>query len=116
REYLLRTESEFVADRVFPQENNKISDINKNLDNIIVKFIFEQINLNGYVLEKDVRLELSRILKSKGISDAKWKTIRTDLINTYDLDRIRLTKSLKETMNITNLSTTSSPFILTIKD
>lgn len=116
REYLLRTESEFVADRVFPQENDKISDINKNLDNIIVKFIFEQINLNGYVLEKDVRLELSRILKSKGISDAKWKTIRTDLINTYDLDRIRLTKSLKETMNITNLSTTSSPFILTIKD
>ena len=116
REYLLRTESEFVADRVFPQENNKISEINKNLDNKIVKFIFEQINLNGYVLEKDVRLELSRLLKSKGISDSKWKTIRTDLINTYNLDRIRLTKSLKETMNITNLSTTSSPFILTIKD
>ena len=87
-----------------------------NLDNKIVKFIFEQINLNGYVLEKDVRLELSRLLKSKGISDSKWKTIRTDLINTYNLDRIRLTKSLKETMNITNLSTTSSPFILTIKD
>lgn len=116
REYLLRTESEFVADRVFPQENNKISDINKDLDNRIVKFIFEQINLNGYVLEKDVRLELSRLLKSKGISDSKWKTIRTDLINTYNLDRIRLTKSLKETMNIPNLSTTSSPFILTIKD
>lgn len=112
REYLLRNESELVANRVFPQETKTIEDINRSQDSKIVKYIFSKIEEDGYVFEKDVREELSKLLKSKAISDAKWKTVRTDLINSYNLTRIRLTKKIKEELNITNLPTTSSPYIL----
>lgn len=112
REYLLRNESEFVANRVFPQETKNLEDVNHAYENKIIKYMFDTIDEKGYVFEKDVRKELSRLTKSKAISDAKWKTIRTDLINTYGLLRVRLTKSIKEELMITDLPLTSSPFIL----
>lgn len=74
--------------------------------------MFDAIDEKGYVFEKDVRKELSRLTKSTAISDAKWKTIRTDLINTYGLSRIRLTKNIKEELMITDLPVTSAPFII----
>lgn len=116
REYLLRTESELVANRVFPQEDSTLETVTNRYETDIAKYIFNKLEYQNYVLEKDIREQLRLEMKSQKLSDTKWKTIRTDIMTTYDLERIRLNKVKKEEFNITDMPYTSSPFILIRKE
>lgn len=112
REYLLRNESIFVADRVFPQEHKRLQEVDTKYDSLVAKYIFKELEERKYVLERDVRDAFCKIIGSRVVSDTKWKTIRKDLMNAYDLKRVRLNKELKQKYRVEGLSETSSPYIL----
>lgn len=110
-EFILRMFGETDANKVFPQNrNNKISENSVEIENIIVDYIFDQIAKKKYVLEKDIKYYVSNY---KGmnlqLSDYKWKQIRADIVNKYNLNRGRLNKQLKEDLEITLDNPLSNP-------
>jgi len=96
REYILRTFGIELADKVFPQykrENKQgttaISDT-KHL--IISKRILDTIQQNGFCLEKDIFNNKSEYIQ--------WKRSIQEILNIYDLVKIRVNKDLKTKYNI----------------
>jgi len=92
REYVLRTFGLELANKVFPQylyENSKGTSVksdNKTLE--LSKTLLEQIEVNGYCLERD-------IFTSKA-EYSQWKCSIQEVLDSYGLVKLRLNKDIKE--------------------
>lgn len=104
REYILRTFPE-RADEIFPQYKyeNKRGTTEKSDTNTlkISSYILNEIETNGYILEKEVNTQ-----NKIGI---QWKKSIQEILDTYDLVRVRCTKNIKEKYSI---KSDGYPFII----
>lgn len=96
REYILRTFGVELANKVFPQykfENQKgTSEKSDNLTNAIALKVMKAIELNGYILEKDIN--------TNGNIGIQWKKSIQEIIDSYGLKKVKATKALKEQYHI----------------
>lgn len=103
------------AYRVYPQSDinslKKIEAKNDKLELEIVNYLLPKLNNQGYVFENELKEDLSKKLYSNSLSDYKWKQLRNDILNKYNLERKRLTKELKEELNL-QLSNGKFPTII----
>ncbi len=96
RDYILRTFGKEKADKVYPQYKyeNALGTSEKS-NNATIKLatkIMELINQNGYCLEADIR--------GKGKTEIQWKRSIQDILNSYELVRVKASKANKERYNI----------------
>lgn len=93
------------ASRVYPQtdikKQTRIERKNNDLEVEIINYLLPLINKQGFIFENDLKDELSKKFYSNSLSDYKWKQLRNDILNKYNLQRKRLTKPLKEELNLT---------------
>lgn len=98
REYLLRTFGINVADRVYPQykESNKFGTSNKSdkLTMEIASFILEEIQTNGYVAEKKIKVS-ERV-------ETQYKRSIQEILDTYGLVKIRANQVNKDKYGLPN--------------
>lgn len=103
-DFLSRNFGEDEAKRVYPQTDTtlqkKIENKNNDLELEIINYLLPIIQEQGYIFENDLKDEISKRLYSKGLSDYKWKQLRNDILNKYNLQRKRLTKPLKEELKL----------------
>lgn len=96
REYILRTFGTELADKTFPQytyENKRgTSDKSNNVTLNISQYLLDKLNLQGYIIEKE--------LKVNNETETQWKKSIQEILNSYNLKRVRLNKELKEQFNI----------------
>lgn len=123
REALFRSEGLDVANRVYPQyekiskkENGKTivddrttTEESDRISNFIAIKLLKNIEANGYMRLSDLTKEIGDE-HGKYIGEYKVKTCLKEIMDTYDLKKIRLNKSLKKKFNITTIG---YPFILT---
>ena len=107
REYILRTFGVEFTNRVFPQyeyENNQGTTEKSNENsNLIASYILKGIEAQGYVLEKD--------LKINGITENQWKRSIQEILDSYGLVKVTANKEIKERYNI-NCPVRSYPKII----
>ena len=116
-ELLYRIFDEEKAKQVFPQNRligeykdtkDEINLSNKSLkiEQLAIKYIMKEIKRKGFVFEASI----IRYLYKQGFPDAeyKYKQMIGDIINKYNLNRARLSKSLKEELNINNVKSTKT--------
>ncbi|WP_175548530.1 CHC2 zinc finger domain-containing protein [Dethiosulfatibacter aminovorans] len=100
-EYILRTFGEETAKKYYPQNRkskpSKKSDI---LTNEIVKIIFCQIELKGFVIEKEIVESLGSQYGREKVKTQMKRSIQ-EILDKYDLQRIRANKLNKEKYGIT---------------
>lgn len=119
REMFMRGEGKDVADRIFPQykqiydkKKKQIVDrtttkFSDNLEDIIVLCIFNQIDERGYAIEKDIvmdiisNMDLNINIKHKTV-ELQIKKSMKEILDGYDLQRIRANKELKTKYGITS--------------
>lgn len=108
REYLLRTFGIDVANRVYPQykESNKNGTSNKSdkLTMEIVSFILGEIQANGYVAEK--------IIKVNERVETQYKRSVQEILDTYGLVKIRANQENKAKYGLPNELTGQSCVIV----
>lgn len=115
REMFYRTEGSCVADWLYPQHTHvydkdkdevvkrtttKKSDL---LVSLIVKVIINQIDCKNYITEKEIVEELitkQDIRISKKELESQIKKSLQEILEGYDLKRIRCTKEIKEKYNV----------------
>ena len=111
REYLLRTFGVEFTNKVFPQYEyeNKQGATEQSDENSgkLVGYILEGIEVQGYVLEKD--------LKVNGMTENQWRRSIQEILDSYGLVKITANKDIKEKYNI-NVSARSYPKIIIRKD
>lgn len=120
REYVLRTFGVEVANRIYPQykyENSlgTTEKSNKVTDNI-VKVIFDSIDKKGYILEKNIPILYKKRFKGKTKKQVEIQLKRSinEILDGYDLKRVRLNKELKEKFGVT--SEKGYPFLIAKND
>lgn len=113
REYVIRTHGIEKADKLYPQDTDRV--ISKKSDEI-VSFLTEtalkQIEKKGYVIVNDLLAKGSKKFKSKGLTELKFKQSIAQMIDGYGLKKVRLSKALKEDLNIKGLAPTAAPTAL----
>lgn len=96
REYLLRTFGADFTNKVFPQYayENSLGTTEKSDENSkeIAKYFLAGIEAQGYVFEKD--------LKINGVTESQWKRSIQEILDTYGLVKITANKDIKEKYNI----------------
>lgn len=98
-EFVLRTFSKEKVEEIYPQhgEEYTISERANYLTDEIVKKIFEKITSDGFVFLEEVRIY------------KQWKKSINEILNSYDLSKVKLNKKLKEKFGI---SCKGYPFII----
>lgn len=113
KEYVQRTDGTKKADTVFVQDKDRtVSAKSEAITQDIHKIALRSIKKNGYIIEKDLIKKVQKKWKSKGFTEYKYKQAVSELLQTYGLQRKRLTKELKQEFGITKLSAKSSPAAL----
>lgn len=112
REWIMRTFGLEVANKVYPQykfENERgVSKKSDNKTDAIVLVIFELINQQGYVKESQV-VEVLRSTYGKNGTEIQIKRSLQEILDGYDLKRIRANKLIKEQLGIVS---NGYPFLL----
>ena len=98
REYVLRTFGKETADRVYPQYKyeNKIG-TSKKSDRQTMKIaekVLTTIDKKGYILVKNI--------KRNGKTETQWKRSIQEILDTYDLVKVRASKANKDKYNLPN--------------
>ena len=111
REYIFRTFGEGVANELFPQlEGKSLSDESNSITDDLVKIIFKGINRKDYVTEDEV---IKKFIKTKNTSYDKVKVQLKrsiqDILNSYNLSRVRANNDIKSKYNI---KSKGYPFII----
>jgi len=96
REYLLRTFGVDFTNRVFPQYayENDLGTTEKSNDNslVIARYILDGIDAQGYVLEKDLRVNYT--------TESQWKRSIQEILDSYGLVKVTANKEIKNKFNI----------------
>ena len=119
REMFFRAEGKEVADKLYPQYKkitNRKGDIvdrttsinSDNRTNEIAVIIIKKINDKGYIIEKEIVEEL-RSKYGKSFAQTQIKRSLKEILEGYDLKRIRCNKNLKEQYGVTG---NGYPFII----
>lgn len=120
REMFYRTEGSEVANKLYPQykkvynkEQKQVIDrttskLSDELTIRIVKYIFEFIDTKGYCTENDI-IQMMNTEYSKTLSATQIKKSLNEILQGYDLKRIRANKQIKQQYGITG---NGYPFIL----
>ena len=107
REYLLRTFGIELTNKIYPQYvyKNKLgtSEQSNEETNKIANYILETIEKNGYILEKE--------LKVNNITELQWKRSIQEILDGYGLIKITANKEIKLKYNI-NVAERSYPKII----
>jgi len=107
REYLLRTFGIDLTNKIYPQYiyENKLgtSEQSNEETNKIANYILETIEKNGYILEKE--------LKVNNITELQWKRSIQEILDGYGLIKITANKEIKLKYNI-NVAERSYPKII----
>ena len=99
-EYILRTFGEESAKRYYPQnKKKKPSQKSDILTNEIVKIIFCQIELKGFVIEKEIVESLGSEYGKEKVKTQLKRSIQ-EILDNYDLQRLRANKLNKEKYGI----------------
>ena len=105
KEYILRTFGEQFCNKIFPQykfENRKGTSVrSNNRTDDIVKVIFMLINRKGYAIEKEI-IEILRSKYGKQLVGTQIKKSIQEILDSYDLQRVRANKELKNKYEITS--------------
>lgn len=113
REWIEKNINSKLADEAFPQDTDRHVSIDTlNFEKTLIKYALEQINKHGFVMVKKLHSYMHNKGYSKTFTDTKIKFALNDILDGYNLKRIRLTKALKKELNILGSSITSSPSIL----
>lgn len=101
-EGILRNFGRVEADRVFPQDKGKvIPPLNEKVVNRIHRTTLELININGWTTEHEVLENITLYFKGQKVfKEKQFKICFGELLDSYDLERIRLNKELKQEMGI----------------
>ncbi|AZV41997.1 hypothetical protein BAOM_1387 [Peribacillus asahii] len=101
-EGILRNFGRVEADRVFPQDKGKvIPSLNKEIVHRIHKTTLEFIEYYGWTTEQEVLENVTLYFKGqKTFKQNQFKICFGELLDGYDLERVRLTKELKEKLKI----------------
>jgi hypothetical protein len=105
REMILRSLGEDEANRVFPQmKGTEISQLNDNTTYEIEQVLLKLIEENGYTTEKEVidnsHLNFKNKYIEKEYKQTQFKKAIPEIIDKYDLKRVRVDKLLKEKYKI----------------
>jgi hypothetical protein len=96
REYVLRTFGVEIANKIFPQYKYENSQgTTKESDDhtmILAKHILDTIGKQGYILEKD--------LKINNMTETQWKRSIQEILDSYGLVKITANKNVKSKYNI----------------
>lgn len=96
-EMLYRTFGKEEADRVYPQLSKKrISEISHEHLSRIERILFQLIDDKGYAVEDDVVTKVDFEFGGAGYKKKQLKVCIGEIINKYELNRMRLNKKLKE--------------------
>lgn len=107
RELLLRTFGQQMADKVYPQfKQVKISESSFKFEKDFVNVLFKLLDKQGYATEKQC---LALLKGYKELNHTKIKRILQDILDKYNLQRLRANKIIKEQYKITG---TGYPFII----
>lgn len=101
-----------VADKVFTQDTDReISNLTKEIEEVAIELIKNKVKNKGYIEEREVIKYISRYLGKK-VSEIKIKQLRTQIVEGYGFQRVRLNKRLKKELDVYEKYTpTQSPFI-----
>ena len=122
REMFYRAEGKEVADELYPQYKKVTKDINgenkvvdrttsdssDNRTNNIVGAIYDLFNEQGYATEKDIVNKLKNKYRYF-ITEVQIKKSLKEILDNYDLDRIRTNKEIKEKFGVVS---NGYPFII----
>lgn len=101
REYVLRTEGQETADKVYVQDKARgRSKATDKFSEAMQKLIMENVERYGYVVEKDVLAKMQKKYRSKGFSEYKFKQCISEVLDMYALERKRLNKQLREKYSV----------------
>lgn len=124
REMFYRSEGESVANKLYPQythvyDKNQqqivertVTNNSQELTNKIVQIIFDILDKQLYVIEKEIAYILMKdeeINVGKRQAENQIKKSMKEIIDSYDLMRIRSNKQIKETLNVVE---NGYPFII----
>lgn len=117
REMFFRTEGKDVADWLYPQYKEVYDKKQKSIvdrktsfrsdqrTNRIVELIFSGLNIKGYITEKEISYLLmtdKKIRITKSEAERQLKKSLPEILDAYNLQRIRANKQIKEQFGITN--------------
>lgn len=112
REWILRTFGIEVANEIYPQykfENEKgVSKHSDNKTSEIVLVLFDLIDQQGYAKENQV-IDILRDTYGKSKTEIQLKRSLQEILNSYDLKRIRANNQIKQQLGI---SDKGYPFLL----
>jgi hypothetical protein len=119
REMFFRVEGKDVADKLYPQYKKITTKDGKEVDRTtsiksdertdeIALIIMSMINSNGYAIENEIVEELQDRY-SKTFAQTQLKRSLQEILDAYDLQRVRANKQIKEELGITNKG---YPFLL----
>ena len=119
REMFFRAEGKEVADELYPQYkkittkdgreiNRTTSKASDERTNEIAIIIINMINDKGYAIEKDV-IEILESKYNKTFAQTQFKRSLQEILDNYDLHRVRANKQIKKDLGITN---EGYPFLL----
>jgi hypothetical protein len=102
-EGILRNFGQEEADRVFPQDKGKeIHSLNEEVVSIIHRTTLELIESYGWTTEREVLDNVKLFFKGQQkFKEMEFKICLGELLEGYDLERVRLNKDLKEQLGIT---------------
>lgn len=109
RELLQRTFGDEIADEIYPQfTHRKITKKSDLRTSDIHSITLDLIETKGYAIEKDI-VESLRSIYGKTITEIQIKKSLQEMLDGYDLQRVRANKILKEQYGIAN---NGYPFII----
>lgn len=115
RDWMMNTQGEKEADRVYPQDKGRVvSKEKQDLNGQIQREVLEQLADKGYVIINELHEQLNQELK--GYNEYKYGQQEDILLSGYGLEKVRLTTDLKEKFGITHLSKHSSPSTIIEKE
>ena len=72
----------------------------------------EHIQAKGYVIVNELKAEIQQLWGSKGFVEYKYHQAIGEMLEAYDIKKVRLTRELKNQLGITDLSSKVNPTIL----
>jgi hypothetical protein len=97
REWVERSFGKDRANELFPQHKHiEISETSDKLTMSIHRVTMQLIEKKGFAHEDDIVSGLKRIWKSQGMKKTQLKRSLSEMMELYNLDRIRLDKTAKE--------------------
>ena len=113
KEWVERSFGKAEADRVFPQDKDRaISEVSNAITEDIHKVALEHIQAKGYVIVNELKAEIQHLWGSKGFVEYKYQQAIGEMLESYDIKKVRLTRDLKNQLGITDLSPKANPTIL----